>query len=224
MTAPQYDDNLIAIYRAFQEQVARPKSVLHPACDYDASPSRVFDAVTYVDINQAAMQVFRDHRLDAHGQDIREYRPTKEHDLLILLNPCIVTEWASQHLKAGGYILTNNYHDNATGMYKKPDAFEFVGALDFVEKDRRKEDNRVVYSQNLEGLFVPVQDFKELQQLRPDAHAFILRTFLHLYKMYRGNKSANSIEEKYRIVKEMMGESEELPAKRVAERYVFVKK
>lgn len=223
-TSPQYHDDLIAIYRAFQEQVMRPKSVLHPSCAYDASPSKVFDAVTYVDIDQAAMQVFREHGLDAHGQDIREYKPTKEHDLLILLNPCIATEWASQHLRQGGHILTDNYHGNASGMYRKPDEFEFVGTLDFVEKDRRKEDNRVVYSQNLEGLFVPVQDFEELQRLRPDAYEVIAATFLHLHKMYRGNRSADTIEAQYRIVKEMMGESEELPAKRVAERYAFVKK
>lgn len=221
MTEPQYHDDLVAIYRAFQEQVMKPKSVLHPSCAYDASPSKVFDAVTYVDIDQIAMQVFRDHGLDAHGQDIREYRPTKEHDLLILLNPCIATEWASQHLKSGGYILANDYHKNASGMYRKPDAFEFVGALDFVEKDRRKEDNRVVYSQNLEGLFEPVQDFEELQRLRPDAHAFILRAYGGIWKQ-AGIQGTE--EEKYLQAQELMGNERVLPAKRVAERYVFVKR
>ena len=103
-TPPQYHDDLIAIYTAFRDQVHNARAVLHPSCANDASPSKVFDAVTYVDIDTGAMEMFRQHGLDAHGQDIREYKPAKEHDLLILLNPCIATEWASQHIRKRGYI------------------------------------------------------------------------------------------------------------------------
>ncbi len=223
-TKPQYHDDLIAIYRAFRDQVHNARAVLHPSCAYDASPSKVFDIVTYVDIDQEAMHVFQEHGLDAHGQDIREYKPAKEHDLLILLNPQIPTEWASQHIREGGYVLANNYHGNATGMHKRPDAFELVGTLDFVEKDRRKGDMRVVYSQNLKGLFEPVRNFEELRELRPEAYEFMKSTFEHLYKSYRGKRSGDTFEERYKIVKEMMGESEELPAKRIVERYVFMKR
>jgi len=221
---PQYHDDLIAIYTAFRDQVHNARAVLHPSCADDASPSRVFDTVTYVDLDQEAMRVFREHRLDAHGQDIREYKPTQEHDLLILLNPQIPTEWASQHIRKGAYILANNYHGNATGMYERPDAFEMIGVIDFVESDRRTGDNRVVFSRNLEGLFEPVRDFEELRELRPDAYDFIGTAFEHLYKMYDGDRLGNTPEERYKIVKEMMGESEELPAKRVADRYIFVKR
>ncbi len=221
MTTPQYHNDLIALYTVFRDQVYKARSVLHPSCANDASPSKVFDAVTYVDLDTIAMDMFRQHGLDAQGQDIREYRPTKEHDVLILLNPAIATEWASRHLKKGGYVVTNNYHGNATGMHKRPDAFELIGTLDFVEKDRRKDDMRVVYSQHLEGLFVPVQDFDELKKLRPDAHDFLL----HAYGgMWRQMDIQGTVEEKYLQTQELMGNEKVLPAKRVAERYVFVKK
>ncbi len=223
-TSPQYHDDLIAIYTAFRDQVHNARAVLHPSCANDASPSKVFDAVTYVDIDTVAMETFRQHGLDAHGQDIREYKPSKEHDLLILLNPCIATEWASQHIRNGGYILSNNYHGNASHMYNNPDAFELVGVIDFVESDRRKGDNRAVFSRNLEGLFQPVKDFEELREVRPEAYEFIRVSFNSLFRMYRGDRRGDTEEERYRIVKEMMGESEELPAKRIAERYIFVKR
>ena len=222
--SPQYHDDLIAIYTAFRDQVHNARAVLHPSCANDASPSKVFDAVTYVDIDTAAMELFRKHRLDAHGQDIRDYKPVKEHDLLILLNPQIPTEWASRHIRNGGYILTNNYHGNATDMYKQPDKFEMVGVIDFVESDSRKGDNRVVFSRNLEGLFQPVKDFEELREARPEACDFIRASFDPLFRMYRGDRRGDTEEERYKIVKEMMGESEELPAKRVADRYIFVKR
>ncbi len=223
-TSPQYHDDLIVIYTAFRDQVHNARAVLHPSCANDASPSKVFDAVTYVDIDTVAMEMFRQHGLDAHGQDIQDYKPAKEHDLLILLNPCIATEWASQHIREGGYILSNNYHGNTSHMYNNPDAFELVGVIDFVESDRREGDNRVIFSQNLEGLFQPVKDFEELREARPETYEFIQRAYGHLLQFYRGDRKRDTAEERYKIAKEMMGESEELPAKRVADRYIFVKK
>ena len=219
--SPQYHDDLIAIYTAFRDQVHNARAVLHPSCANDASPSKVFDAVTYVDIDTAAMELFRKHGLDAHGQDIREYKPAKEHDLLILLNPQTPTEWASQHIRNGGYILSNNYHGNATEMYKQPDKFEMVGVIDFVESDRRKDDMRLVYSQNPEGLFVPVQNFDELKKLRPDAYDFLLHAYSGMWKQMN---IQGTVEEKYLQMQELMGNEKVLPAKRVAERYIFVKK
>ena len=180
--------------------------------------------MTYVDIDTGAMEMFRQHGLDAHGQDIREYKPAKEHDLLILLNPCIATEWASQHIRKRGYILSNNYHGNASHMYNNPDAFELVGVIDFVESDRRKGDNRAVFSRNLEGLFQPVRNFEELREVRPETYEFIRTTFNSLIRRYHGDRRGDTEEERYRIIKGMMGESEELPAKRVADRYIFVKR
>ena len=109
----EYGKDSILIYTAFKDQVYSPKSVLYPSCGFDASPSRVFDNVTFVDVengNEGCIEALQRQGLKAIKQDIREYQPTEEHDLLILLNPSIPIEWASQHLKKGGYVLSNNYH------------------------------------------------------------------------------------------------------------------
>ncbi len=223
ITEPQVFDDLIAIYSVFRDQVYRPQSVLHPSCAYDSSPSRVFDNVTYVDLDQKAMELFRRFGLKAHGQDIRNYKPVEEHDLLILLNPAIPTEWASRHLKGGGYILTNDYHGNASWMHQHPNKFELFGTIDFVEQDRRRGDNRVAVSRNLEGLFEPVQDGEELRRLRTHEYEFIAQSYPHILKQM-GKKPGRTFEETYKKFQRMMHESEELPSKRDADRYIFVKK
>jgi len=147
-----FSDDLIAIYTAFCDQVYRPQSVLYPSCAFDASPARVFDNVTFVDIengSEGCVRKLQEAGLQAIKQDIKTYTPEDLHDLLILLNPTIPTEWASRHLKSGGYVIANNYHGNASEMYHQPDQFNLWGTIDFVEKDRRKGDNRVVVSRNL---------------------------------------------------------------------------
>ena len=221
MTEPKYYDDLIALYLAFRDTVFNPSSVLHPACYDDASPSKVFAQVTYVDIETEIMKMFRQHGLDAYGQDIREYKPKVEHDLAILLNPQMPAAWASQHIRSGGYILANDYHKTARGMYEQPKAFELVGTLDFVEPDRRKGDMCVRYSQNLEGLYVPVQDFDELKNLRPEAYDFIIRAHGNMWKIMRLQGTS---EENYLREQEIGGDPVVLPSKRVADRYIFRKR
>lgn len=225
-TEPEYSDGQIAIYTAFKEQVHDAKSVLHPSCGFDASPARVFQNVTFVDMengNEGAIEALRRHGLNALKMDIRDYRPAEEHDLLILLNPAIPTEWASRHITRGGFVLSNNYHGNAAEMWKELSRYEPLGTIDFAEKDRRKGDNKVVVSRNLEGLFEPVSDFEELRRLRPGMHKFIRDAYPHLLKS-AGLEPGDTIEETYRRFQRMMHESEAFPSKRAAEMYVFVKK
>src|SRR3989338_8913259 len=98
-------------------------------------------------------------------------------------------------IRKGGYILSNNYHGNASHMYNNPDAFELVGVIDFVESDRRKGDNRAVFSRNLE----------ELREVRPETYEFIRTTFNSLIRRYHGDRRGDTEEERYRIIKGMMG-------------------
>jgi len=103
-----FSDDLITLYTAFKNQVYNPKSVLNPSCGFDASPAKVFDNVTFVDIakdNAGCIKKLQEAGFHAIKQDIRDYKPNEEHDLLILINPVIPTEWASRHLKSGGYVL-----------------------------------------------------------------------------------------------------------------------
>jgi len=220
-----FSDDLIAIYTAFCDQIYSPQSVLYPSCAFDASPARVFDNVTFVDIengSEGCVRKLQEAGLQAIKEDIKTYTPGDLHDLLILLNPTIPTEWASRHLKSGGYVIANNYHGNASEMYHQPDRFNLWGTIDFVEKDRRKGDNRVVVSRNLEDLFQPVANEVELKKFRPEYHEFLQRVF-ESFATNMGNFSADGPFEKvWANYRKIMHEG--MPSKRVADRYVFVKK
>ena len=127
------DDSIKAVYTAFRDKVYNPESVLYPSCGFDASPSRVFGNVTFVDKdgdNQRYIRKFQEAGFQAFKQDIRLYRPAQRHDLLILMNPYIPTDWATPYLKSGGYVLANNYHLNASWLNSQEDRFSLVGVID----------------------------------------------------------------------------------------------
>lgn len=223
----EFSDELIAVYAAFKDKVYNPQSVLYPSCGFDASPSRVFGNVTFVDSeikgNQGCTAKLQEAGLQAIKQDIRDYSPKGLHDLLILMNPSIPTEWASRHLKSGGYIISNDYHGNASEMFGQPDNFELWGAIDFAEKDRRKGDNRIVISRNLEDMFQPVANEEELKRFRPGHYEFIEGMFqMYAMNSTSGFSADKPFEEMWANYREMMKEG--MPYKRVANEYIFVKK
>lgn len=217
-----FANDLIAIYTAFRDEVYKPQSVLYPSSGFDASPAKVFDNVTFVDIekgNEGCVRKLQEAGLHAIKQDIKDYTPENLHDLLILLNPAIPTEWASRHLKVGGYVLANDYHGNASEMSRKPDQFTLWGVIDCDIMG----DNKIVVSRNLEGLFQPVSDINEFQKLRPDEFEFTREYVLSFASQRNLKINPNaSFEEKWRLYREAM--HEEMPYKRVADRYIFVKK
>ena len=221
-----FADYLISIYTSFRDNVYTPKSVLYPSCGFDASPARVFDNVTFVDIesgNEGCVGKLQESGLHALKQDIKTYVPKDTHDLLILLNPEIPTEWASRHLSSEGYVLANDYHGNATEMYQQPEHFFLWGVIDFVEKDRRKKDNTTTISRNLEDLFQPVKDAEELQRLRPNHFKYVQSAVNMFVKQKIVEVDENdSFEHKWAAFRKETGTG--MPYRRNAERYIFVKK
>lgn len=145
----EYVNDLIALYQVFQVEYHNPRSVLYPSCGFDASPSKVFDNVTYVDIehgNKGCIETLKKAGLKAIKGDIRDYKPTEEHDLLILQKPVIPPEWATQHLMPGGYVIANDYHQTATKLRERSD--EFLQNWDVSFSSKRVSFN----GQNIEGL------------------------------------------------------------------------
>ncbi len=227
---PEFHPELVSLYKAFYENVQKSTSVLYPCCALDASPSQVFSNVTYVDIEDGisgAMEEFRKHGFKAICKDIREYEPIEKHDLLILLNATIPAEFATRHIESGAFIITNNYPGNlgnATEMYGAPERYTLFGTIDLVEKDRKKEMYKAVISQDLTNLFIPCEDEKELLECRPDIHKFILSMYPHLLRSFGENTEGKSFQEIYETVQKLKGSSIQMPYRRAAERYVFVKK
>jgi len=160
----EYYDKLIAIYSAFKEQIYNPKSVLYPSCGFDASPTKVFDNVTFVDIekgNEGCIEELKEAGFYALKQDIKTYTPKQLHDLVILLNPAIHSEWALQYLRSSGYILSNNYHGNAAWLNNHPKEFNLIGVADCVDGKAIIEKNK---DHNLEKT-VTLDSIKESRAL-----------------------------------------------------------
>ncbi|HII15337.1 MAG TPA: hypothetical protein HA362_03405 [Nanoarchaeota archaeon] len=215
-----FADESIAAYAAFRGHVYNPQSVLYPSCGFDASPARVFPNVTFVDIdiggNEGCVRKLQEAGLHAFRQDIRDYTPQELHDLLILLNPCIRTEWASRHLKPGGYVLANDYHGNASEMHRQPEQFTLWGVI-----DSGRDGNRAVVSRNLEHLFEPVANEEELRTFRPDYYAFLNKIFRVMAMNTPDFNADGPFEEVWARYRGIM--SEGMPSKRVAGRYIFIK-
>lgn len=218
------DDHSIALYTAFKDIVYNPQSVLYPSCGYDASPAKVFSQVTFVDLeqgNEGCIEALVSAGFNAQKGDIRNYVPTKQHDLLILLNPCIPSEWASRHVIEGGFILANDHHKNATGMFRDNKHYTLWGTIDATEKGNEG----VIVSQDLQGLFEPVRDGEEFKLLRSGGYDFVTLTMDHFIRTGVIKVDINApFEEKWVMFKRALGEDECMPSKRVAERYIFVKK
>jgi hypothetical protein len=221
----EYSEDSIGLYRALRDGFYNPKSVLYSSSGFDASPSRVFANVTFVDLekgNEGCITALQNAGLKAIKDDIRYYKPLENHDLLILLNPATPHSWATKHLGPGSFILANNYHSTASAMFSLPNEFNLVGSLGFIEKDRRKKDSRAFFSRDLENLFVPVKNEEELLKYRPDYHSFLLMCFKTAELNFRGFDSTGTFDEVWARYRELIDEN--FPSRRVSDLYVFRKK
>ena len=228
ITDIQFPEDLIAVHTAFRDQVYNPDSVLYPGCGNEASASKVYKRVTFVDIedgNTGCVSALLKSGLRAFKQDIRDHEPAEEHDMLFLLNPAIRTAWAAKHIRSGAYILANDWHANATEMSEDKNKYALWGTINTAERDRRKGDNRVIVSQDLTGLFVPVKDASEFARLRPRDFEFA-KGLIESWSKSGILKVApdKSFEEKWARYREVVtGSSLRMPARRVADYYIFVK-
>jgi len=218
----EFSDELISIYNEFKNKVYNPKSVLCPSCGFDASPSKVFSNVTFVDGeiggNQRCIETMIREGLNAIKQDIRNYIPEEEHDLLILMNPCIHTDVAAKYLKKGGWIISNNYHSNAFQMHAKPEQYDFFGAF-------HAEKNQITITRDLEGYFEQVKNFEELKRVNPEEYEFLRDLTESIAKQCKISPKL-SLDEKWIETKKSMASIEKMPFKRYAntDTYLFVKK
>ena len=66
--------DLQAMYTVFRDQIHNPASVLYPSCGFDASPTRVFNNVTFVDKeegNEGCVAKLQEAGFHALKMDIR---------------------------------------------------------------------------------------------------------------------------------------------------------
>lgn len=220
---PEYNQGLIKAYTEFKSKVHNPRSVFYPCSATDASATRVFNNVTHLDLDEHSMKILRANGLKAITGDVREYSPKELHDLLILLNPAIRPEWATSHIPAGAFIIANNYHGTSSDLSDAQRQYELFGTL-----SEPSDGRAAVFSRDLTDLFIPVKSGDELRALRPGTFDFVMKSYPHLLKM-QGIKPEETFEALFRqyqklLSSELKDEDIELPARRIADLYIFRKK
>lgn len=129
---PSYSEELIAQYQFFNRWIYSPRRVFYPCSRFDASPIRGFpDAeVVLMDCDERVSKIMEEHKVPGyvHG-DVISYVPEKPFDLVLMLNPAQNSKGLAQHLVKGGYVLANNWHDNASQLSEDPD-YQTIGTID----------------------------------------------------------------------------------------------
>jgi len=125
-----YSD-LVKQLKCFNREIFSPSSVLYPGCGNDASPSEVFDNLTYVDIDPKSLEMLEKNGLKTVLIEAKKYRGN--HDLILLYNSDIPSSDILPNLNLGGYVLANEWKGHATEMTKNEN-FEVLGVITLPNK------------------------------------------------------------------------------------------
>jgi hypothetical protein len=175
--------------------------------------------VTFLDAedgNSGCVQALIDAGYHAIKGDVRDYVPQEEHDLLILQNPAVPARWSTPHLKRGGYIICNNYHGTGQELAQTSEEFKLLAGLNV-------KNGVVKLDTGLEGYFEPVANAEEYRKLRPEGYAFDMGHVDHwISQGIIDCKPTDSLDAKLIALVKGMGLS--MPAKKVADQYLFQKR
>jgi hypothetical protein len=126
----QHPDDRFRLFRAVGKVIA-PETVLYAGSYVDVAPSFIFANVTYVDMDKRAKRFFDDEVgvreiIEAQGSAPSNIRfsfihsdysklsfPEQSFDLLISLYAGFISEYCTEFLKVGGYLLVNPSHGDA---------------------------------------------------------------------------------------------------------------
>jgi hypothetical protein len=142
------------------------KSVLYPGSFIHITPSLVFPVVTYLDTDKRAKAFFNDptiydyiskHKVYENDPEISFYsgdymknvlEPRRDFDLLISQYAGFVSQYCKGYLKAGGLLLVNNSHSDAS-MASIDASYKLIGVLN------RRGDKYTLSEENLDSFFIP---------------------------------------------------------------------
>jgi hypothetical protein len=214
----KYVEKSIALLEVFK-QFYNPRSALYPLCGYNASPIRVFENVTFLDSDPFPMKKMRALGYNAICQDIETYNPAEKHDLIILELSTGIPEKTTRTLGTGGYIIADNSWEESYQINKMPE-FELIGCI---------ENPNTRFSDNIEGLLEPVANFEELKTLNFDEYQremTEMASFKEKMITIGALKTNQAItpEELYLALESEYKTVVHLPFKRIADRYIFIKK
>lgn len=144
---PNYSESSIEEFNFFRKNIYEPKRVLYPCSYIDASPIKGFpnSEVILIDKDKDVSRVMKRHNIKNFIQgDVLKYNPENPFDLVIILNPQLESSDLTKHLSDKGYVLANNWHNNASQLLENSD-FENIGTID-------KNENGLYLTKNFDKL------------------------------------------------------------------------
>ncbi len=146
---PYFAEDLIEQYKFFRENIHNPKRVFYPCCNLDVSPLRGFpdSEVVLIDNEEGLGEIMKQEGIEQFIQgDVLKYNPESSFDLVIALNPSLSSRDLTRHLSEDGYVLANNWHNNASQLLEDSN-FEGIGTIDRNEK----------------GIYLAQRDFSKIE-------------------------------------------------------------
>ena len=158
---PYSDSDLVAQYEFFRRSIYDPVRVFYPSCGLDISPLRGFpnSEVVLMDIDNELEAIMKAEGVAQFiTGDVLQYKPERPFDLVIALNPTLDSKDLTRHLVNRGYVLANNWHNNASELLETPN-FEGIGTID----------------RNESGIYLARKDFSKLEPEQFETLLYVFR-------------------------------------------------
>jgi len=158
---PYFVDNLIEQYNFFRENISKPQRVFYPCCGLDVSPIRGFpnSEVVLMDNERCLEEIMKQEGIREFTlRDVQDFNPETAFDLVIILNPCLSSGELTRHLSKGGYVLANNYHNNAFQLLDDS-GFKGLGTID----------------KNERGIYLAKGDFSKIEPNQFATYLYVFR-------------------------------------------------
>jgi len=158
---PYFANDLIEQYEFFRKNIYNPKRVFYPCCNLDISPIRGFpdSEVVLMDKEESLKEIMENAGIRQFILgDVLLYVPEKPFDLVIALNPALTSKDLTKHLSNGGYVLANNWHNNASQLLEDS-GFEGIGTI----------------YRNKKGIYLGKGDFSKLEPIQFETYLYVFR-------------------------------------------------
>jgi hypothetical protein len=158
---PYFAEDLIEQYNFFRKNIYNPQRVFYPCSNLDVSPLRGFpnSEIVLMDNEQGLKEIMKQEGIEQFVLgDVLNYSPDNPFDLVIALNPSLTSMDLIKNLSDNGYVLANNWHNNASQLLEDSE-FEGIGTID----------------QGENGVYLASRDFSKLEPNQFATYFYVFR-------------------------------------------------
>jgi hypothetical protein len=160
--------DVLACLQLAKEKFPEIKSVVYPASSTDVTPSKVFDNVTFIDIDENAIATLMKAGFNAIERNLRTFRPPVHYDLLLRI-ACPIEIDVGAYLRPGGYLIANNWFSAAEKL-NMDNGLQLIGAIDY------ENGGNAIITTDTSKMFSIYDSWDELKERDPELFERYLRT------------------------------------------------